>query len=522
MRSRGTSGVVVDDDGLVLPVQHEDRIKVAFDGRTVCTFSAARGRRTGGTRTIRWPNALRRFLDGTAVVTIVEHGDDQPLFEDLVSFGSGDGSISVVDHLGRPLIIDKWSRLERPFDAGAPGERLELVQLMLRLINDLTERVGVPAFAIYGTLLGAVRAGEIIEHDVDLDIAYLSEKSHPADLAIEALRVARRLRDLGWTVDNQRAARLKVLLGEPYRDRYIDVFVSYYWDGQFNVDKWVAGRLPRNKLLPLSSVTLEGHLVPAPADPEAVLELTYGSGWRVPDPGFSFVEEKAHVRRVGGWMGHTELGRRAWQLFYEDPSSGDDVSPFARWVIPRLKPDVTLLDIGCGRGRDTIAFADHVRAAHGWDYIPAAISAAQAAARSVGSMASFRVVNVADIRQALPGMALVTDQDGPHAIYGRLVLDALTRHSRFNVWMMARTLLRNGGCAYFEFRAGPGRPLRDPAYGHWVRPLDFDALSSEIGANGGAVVHHEIVRPEQWCRPRRVDGEGRRPYPPMHRIVTEW
>jgi SAM-dependent methyltransferase len=521
MRPSGTTGVVVDDDGLVLPIQHDDRIDVAFDGRTVCTFSAARGRRIGQSRTIRWPNELRRFLDGTAVVTIVEHEDDQPLFEDLVSFGSGDGSISVVDDLGRPLIIDKWSRLERPFDAGTCGERSDLVQLMLRLISDLTERVGVPAFAVYGTLLGAVRTGAIIEHDVDVDIAYFSERSHPADLTIEALRVVRHLRELGWTVENPRAARLKVVLGEPYCDRYIDVFVSYYWDGQFNIDSWVAGTLPRHKLLPLSSVPLEGCSVPAPADPEAVLELTYGAGWRVPDPGFSFVGDKAHTRRIGGWMGRNELGRRAWQLFYDNSSSVDAVSPFARWVIPQLGPDVTLLDIGCGRGRDTIAFADHVRAAHGWDYIPAAISAAQANARAVGSTASFRVVNVADTRQAMPGMALVADRTGPHAVFGRLILDAVARRSRLNVWTIARTLLRDGGCAYFEFRAGPGQPLRDPPYGYWVRPLDFDALRGEIEANGGAIVRHEIVPPEQWCLPGTV-GDGDQPYPRMHRIVTRW
>jgi SAM-dependent methyltransferase len=517
-----SSSIVVDELGLVLPIQHEEQINVAFDGRWICSFSAERGRRDDETRTIRWPTQLRRFLDGTAVVEITEGCSGQPVFEGPVAFGTGTGQISVVDHLGRPLIIDKWSKLERPFDDSEPRERSDLVQVMLRLLNDLTDHVGMPTFAIYGTLLGAVRTGRIIEHDVDLDIAYFSERSHPADLAIEARQVTRRLRQLGWTVHNPRAARLKVMLDEPYADRHIDVFVSYYCNGRFNVDRWVDGELDRGKVLPLSSVMLEGHSIPAPADPESVLALTYGPSWRVPDPGFSFVEDTAHARRIAGWMGRNEYARLAWQTYHSESPASPTPSQFADWVKPQLDPDTTLLDLGCGRGSDTIALADGTRAVHGWDYISSAVKQARAAAAAAGSTARFQVINIADVRLVLPSLALVADPDGPHAIYGRFILDALLKRARANVWMIARALLRPGGRAYFEFRAAPGRPLRDPPFAHWARPIKLADLRREIREHSGEVIHHEVMQPAQWRQAIDPTGDENLPFPPMHRIVAQW
>ena len=62
-----------------------------------------------------------------------------------------------------------------------------------------TRRSEVPAYLAYGSLLGAVRTGKFIPHDTDGDIAYVSRHETPALIVMEAFRVERALRRLGWS-----------------------------------------------------------------------------------------------------------------------------------------------------------------------------------------------------------------------------------------------------------------------------------------------------------------------------------
>ena len=204
------------------------------------------------------------------------------------------------------------------------------------LLHDLNEVVGVPAYVAYGTLLGAVRSGRVIGHDTDADVSYLSRFSHPADMATESFRIQRELRRLGWTIDRGRSAKLVVRK----RKRHIDIFVSYFRGDRFSLDQWVEGPLRRDQILPLSTVTLEGHSLPAPADPAALLALNYGPGWRTPDPSFHYDGSLPHLARARGWFGGHTAYKIPWNRYWSlapRPSYGAS-SPFARWVIARADP----------------------------------------------------------------------------------------------------------------------------------------------------------------------------------------
>ena len=107
--------------------------------------------------------------------------------------------------------------------------------------------------------------------------------------------------------------------------------------------------LGRDSLLPLSAVTLEGTSLPAPARPELLLAATYGEGWQVPDPAFSFKVPRGIARRSSGWFGEFWLNRFRWSAQAVEQGAGGEPSSFARRVEPQLG-DALLTDIGCGTG----------------------------------------------------------------------------------------------------------------------------------------------------------------------------
>lgn len=74
---------------------------------------------------------------------------------------------------------------------------------------------GFDAFLAYGSLLGWVREGGFIGHDVDFDAAYLSEHTDPALAAAELRDIALRLIDAGFDVDCRHTACTSVMSATP-------------------------------------------------------------------------------------------------------------------------------------------------------------------------------------------------------------------------------------------------------------------------------------------------------------------
>ena len=47
-----------------------------------------------------------------------------------------------------------------------------------------------------------------------------------------------------------------------------------------------------------------------------------------------------------------------WNQYYQNRICSTDPSPFARYVATLVDPGKTLVDLGCGNGRDALFFAD--------------------------------------------------------------------------------------------------------------------------------------------------------------------
>jgi SAM-dependent methyltransferase len=377
-----------------------------------------------------------------------------------------------------------------------------VVDLTVELLSDLHE-LGLSAFVAYGTLLGAVREGRLIGHDTDVDVAYYSRHEHPADVMRESFTVQRRLAARGWRVVRRSGAMLQVR-GAGARSPKIDVFTAYHCDGWFAVEKWVRGRLPRSALLPLGEVTLEGRTFPAPGEPEALLALTYGDGWRVPDPTFTFDYSGPLRRRSEAWFGGWRRGLVHWRGVHSSSRPAQrGPSSFARYVDAWTSSATTVVDVGCGTGTDAVWLAREGRRVVGLDYVPTTVARARRHARRHGATARFDTLSLYDLRAVLAGATQIALTEPDVVITARHVLNALRPDGRNNLWMLAKIALGGGGLLHLELLTGrraDGSPR--PVGAPFVTDLDPDEVVAEVTARGGRVVHRDDLDDEgrQVCR----------------------
>src|SRR4051812_47872998 len=351
----------VDEVGVHLQPGEDTVVDVLFDGRRIWSFWTVRDTRDG---LAAWPPMLKRFLDGTTKLSVVEHVSGVVAFEEEMRLGTKDTRIAVVDAAGRPLGIDKSNRIATMFDTRDDEQTKPLLDSTEQVLAALHE-AGVDAFPAYGTLLGAIREQDLIGHDNDVDLGYVSRHTHPLDVIRESYRLQRRLREQGYDVDRYSAAAFKVNVVEADGGvRGLDVFGGYFLDGKLYLMGEIGVPFEEEWIFPLGTCTLAGRTLPAPARPEKLLEATYGPGWKVPDPAFHFATPRTTYRRLNGWFRGGRVLRNEWDRRFStlrEKMPKVAPSPLAQYLAQQLaehEPDLAhVVDVGTGRGVDALWFA---------------------------------------------------------------------------------------------------------------------------------------------------------------------
>ncbi len=467
----------VDDVGLHLAVEDDVVLDVVFDGRRVWSFSTGdHPAAADGLRHISWPEPLRRKLVGRTTLSVQEHSTGREIITVERSFRGRRKPIRLVDGAGNPLVVTKWGRLNRPFAHLNP----EVVEAYLDQAEDvlsvLRDECGLPAFLSYGTLLGAVRAGKLIGHDVDIDLGYLSAYHHPVDVIREGFRVQRALQDKGWRVLWQNGGFFAVFL--PQMDgieRNLDVFACCTVGDRIYQVHDVGTEGDESVIVPLGEARLEGRTMPVPARPEVLLESAYGTDWRIPNPAFTFSTARATRRRINGWFGGRRQ-RNNWNKVHTRSRAGVQSSAFARWVIDRETP-AQLIDVGCGTGRDAVGFAEAGWRVLGLEFSDAALKKAAAVVAGRELDVAFRFCDLYSMRQSLVVAAQLARADGPRVVYARRLFDDLRADGRDTFWRLASMSLRGGGRCYVEFDVSATQP---------------EEIVGEACRHGAHVVHREL------------------------------
>ncbi|GAB3998989.1 methyltransferase domain-containing protein [Nocardioides marmoraquaticus] len=508
---RDPATVRIDDDGVTLDSAEGQVFDLSFDGRRTWAFTVEHEQRRGRRHLVPWPEQLRPHLDGTAQVTLVRRPDGTTVYDEEVTLGSGTGRLSVEDSKGRPLAVTKYGRLNRAFDSLGEDTKSHYLDQVEEVLAVLRDECGLPAFVSWGTLLGAVRTGHLIGHDVDADLAWFSEHEDPVDVIRESYDIERALRGHGWHVRRENGAFLALFLKQADGSvRNMDVFGCWRTDGVLHLVHDARAPLPVSTILPLGTVELEGRRLPAPADPESLLEACYGPGWRVPDPSFSFGEDRARARRIDGWLGGLRRRRDQWGLVHRDDAARREPAAFTRWAVARATGTGPVVDLGCGDGVDAIAWARTGRPALGVDSAPVAVNRARRLARRAEVTGTeFRTLNLLDLRTTL-ALAAELSREQQVDLCSRQLWCEVGDQARADLWRLARLVGRPGGSLFLEVhttRTRLGAAGRDKATIP-CRGLPVKRLLAEAREHGATVVEHE---------PLRDDGQ-----PPRHRVWLRW
>ncbi|MGI8645482.1 MAG: hypothetical protein ACR2JD_04075, partial [Nocardioides sp.] len=470
---------------------------VLFDEQLAWSFTAKGRRRRDrdGEVLVVWPPRMQRWLNGASYVRVVEK--DTEYFAGEVVFGDGEGRVEFVDRDGIPVMIDKWGLLQRPFSGRDSRVIVQMVDMTEEILEVMRRECGVHGWIAFGTLLGALREGRVIGHDSDIDLAYVSAKATPAEMTLELYGIGRALRSHGMTVLDKSGSFITVVFPVPDNSlASIDVYTCFYLGERLYETATVREVVPRSAIEPLTEVTFEGRLLPAPAEPERMLAVSYGDGWRVPDPSFQHEPGPEITSRFDGWFGSLMRNRRDWERYLADLGKDPDHGPsdFAGWVADRLEPGTTVIEMGSGTGQDAVFLGSRGFPVRGFDYARTSLRPARREARRRDVPVKFQPLNLYDLRDVLTRGVLVCRKVPQRSLYARRLLESLDPDGQDNFWRLAGMLLRGGGRAYLEGQAAAPRDRaewRSEHGGGKQQPVDPRVVEGVATRAGGRVVHRD-------------------------------
>jgi hypothetical protein len=505
----------VDDDGLVLLAVDDRPVDVCLDGRRVWTFWTLRdtdrvGPVPGPLRRIEWPRPLARHLHGQTRLTLRDPGSSTVFLDREVSLGEGEGRIEVRNRQGVELGTDKSGKLVPTFAGRSDRDITALLDATEAVLAALQE-AGLEPFLAYGTLLGAVREGQVLGHDSDADLGYVSTFTTPVDVARESFRVQRTLAEHGWTTTRYSGAAFKVLVTpEPGVHIGLDVFGGFLDHGRLYLMGEIGTPFQRHWILPLGRCDLGGRSMPVPARPEKLLEATYGPGWRVPDPAFRFTTPPRTVRALEDWFRGTQPGLRSWERRAAKGAAHGfrDPSHLARMAAEQAAElGAEVLDVGAGRGADSLWLARQGLPVVAYDYVPRALRHAERRAHADGLQLEVRRLNLTEWRSVLAEGARLAHEPRPRVVLARHVLDATSGVGREAFARLCSMAMRGGGGRLLADLYVAPEDEHGPEPPEWmVGQVDLTVLTRLLERAGATRV--EVRRLERRRRPTvRLVGE---------------
>ena len=182
--------------------------------------------------------------------------------------------------------------------------------LIIKKMQKLLEQTGFMFFFDMGTLLGIVREGRLLKHDMDIDIGVIvqgdADKEKLKALLISSgarLKYEYVVAELGVIEQSYLYQGVKFDISYYYREPDGDVCYLMYRDPEKTYADLQMDVVQLNcpTITAVAKVSFQGLKVNAPEQPEAYLAVRYGENWRIPDK--KYIYWKGPSTRVTSYTG---------------------------------------------------------------------------------------------------------------------------------------------------------------------------------------------------------------------------
>lgn len=175
---------------------------------------------------------------------------------------------------------------------------IELIESVQKILKESD----ICAFADFGTLLGLIREGKLLSHDLDVDIGVILKD--PNDIYRVHIAMERNGFDLWRQYSNK-----DMVVEESYKRGDLKVDLNFYQIDEKTSKTWLFYTKPNYKyetktqrhivemtyspIKEMQTICIQGHDIVIPLNAEQLLVEKYGESWRTPDKGWIYWQSPA-------------------------------------------------------------------------------------------------------------------------------------------------------------------------------------------------------------------------------------
>jgi SAM-dependent methyltransferase len=270
-------------------------------------------------------------------------------------------------------------------------------------------------------------------------------------------------------------------------DTRIDVFSSYFdANDEYGLAFGIAGNsvLRREDWQGVREIDFPGGTGVVPVNAEQMVEHLYGADWRQPKPGFHWPFDRTR-QALDARMTEAMREEIYWATYYARHAPAGEGSPFFALLGGRPDTPRIVIDIGCGDGRDSLAFAVAGRRVLGLDRSRVAITVAQRRAKQLGvdDQTEFRVLDAADQRATREAIEdVLSAATEPVLFYLRFFLHSIPEDVQEHLLEVISGAARPGDVLAAEFRTDRDEELSKTFAGHYRRYQNGPAFGRALSA----------------------------------------